>query len=110
VPRHTTDQEQLTQHVHHVTTREPPTHFQRQALTRELILDRQDLEPPAVDRLVAHEVVRPHMVDVPGTPTRHAVLARTQPRPLDPLPRHTQVVQPPQPMHAVATDPEPFVL
>ena len=66
-----------------------------------LVHHRQDLQRPAVDGLVVHEVVRPHMIDMRGRVPRDPALDRAQTHVFIDFLRHLQPVPTPQTMYPI---------
>lgn len=62
VLRHAANHHQVGQHIDHIRRVQLAADFQRQAFTRELIDDRQDLDAAPVRRASEDKVPRPHVV------------------------------------------------
>jgi hypothetical protein len=60
--RHTPVDEQVTQPLENVFTREPLGDIDRQALPSELVHDRQHPDRPAIGCAVDHEVIAPDVI------------------------------------------------
>lgn len=98
------DQEQLLEHIDHIAARKRSPHLQRQALTRELIHDAQELERPPILRPVMNKIPRPDMIRVRGAMMHDSVLTVAQSTLLMPFYRHFQPFPPPQVIHPLAID------
>src|SRR5690606_32737538 len=96
---------QVIQHGDDVGGRDAPLHLERVALSRVLIDDGEELEPPAIGRLVHGEVVAPDVVLVLGPHALRAVFAAPQPAPLSLAPYDLEAVLSPEPLHALPVHP-----
>jgi len=103
--RGSTNHEQLTQHFHDIERTRPSLELQRQALPRELIHHRKDLDPPTIRRPVVHEVVRPHVIRMLRPPTNDPVRRAPHPTTRAPTLRNSKILTPPQTMEPLVVHP-----
>src|SRR5205823_3408515 len=102
--------EEVLQGRYHVLGGQAPLDLDRQAFPRVLVDHRQDLQAPAVGRLVVDEVVAPDVAGPLGPPPGAAVLAAAEATafPLDL--RHLQPLPTPEPVDPLEVDRPPLPL